>query len=68
MAKLKPGDMLINSELSRLGRSTSEVIDIVNELINKKISFVAIKQNIKINGAFILIPPLCLIVQLPLPL
>ena len=46
---LKTGDTLIVSELSRLGRSTSEVIDIVNELTEKKIDFVAIKQNLNIT-------------------
>ena len=38
------------SELSRLGHSTSEVIDIVNELIAKEIKFVAIKQGLDISG------------------
>ena len=50
MDKLESGDTLIVSELSRLGRSTSEVIDIVNELIAKEIRFVAIKQNLNISG------------------
>lgn len=50
MEKLEPGDTLIVSELSRLGRSTSEVIDIVNELIVKEIKFIAIKQGLSISG------------------
>ena len=50
MEKLEPGDTLIVSELSRLGRSTSEVIDIVNELIAKEIKFIAIKQGLSISG------------------
>ncbi len=50
MSSLNAGDMLIVSEMSRLGRSTSEVINIVNELITKEIGFVAVKQNIVING------------------
>jgi putative DNA-invertase from lambdoid prophage Rac len=50
LASLQAGDTLIVSELSRLGRSTSEVINIVNELIAKGIYFVAIKQGISING------------------
>jgi len=50
LSKLKTGDTLIISELSRLGRSTSEVIDIVNELMEKKIGFVAIKQNLNITN------------------
>ena len=36
------------SELSGLGRSTSEVIDIVNELPAKENKFVAIKQGLNI--------------------
>jgi DNA invertase Pin-like site-specific DNA recombinase len=50
MGKLQSGDTLIVSELSRLGRSTSEVIDIVNELIARKITFIAIKQGLHIAG------------------
>lgn len=50
LLSLQSGDTLIVSELSRLGRSTSEVINIVNELIAKGIYFIAIKQNIKVNG------------------
>ena len=50
LERLEPGDTLIVSELSRLGRSTSEVIDIVNELIAKEIKFIAIKQGLNISG------------------
>ena len=48
--KLDNGDTLITSELSRLGRSTGEVIGIVNDLIAKKVRFIAIKQGMVING------------------
>lgn len=48
--KLKPQDTLIVSELSRLGRSTGEVISIIDELIEKKVRFVAIKQNWTVEG------------------
>lgn len=47
---LSSGDTLIVSELSRLGRSTGEVINIVNELIRKQVRFVAIKQNLSISN------------------
>ena len=50
LERLEPGDTLIVSELSRLGRSTSEVIDIVNELIAKEIKFIAIKQGLSISA------------------
>lgn len=48
--KLTAGDTLITSELSRIGRSTAEVLNIVNAFIKKQITFVAIKQNLTING------------------
>ncbi|OQC28076.1 MAG: putative DNA-invertase from lambdoid prophage Rac [Deltaproteobacteria bacterium ADurb.Bin072] len=47
---LKSGDTLIVSELSRLGRSLKEILEIVNELIKKHVRFIAIKQNMIING------------------
>lgn len=47
---LKTGDILIVSELSRIGRSTAEVINLVNDLVDRKVRFIAIKQNIDING------------------
>lgn len=48
--KLKADDTLIVSELSRLGRSTVECINMVNSLVEMKVKFIAIKQNIFING------------------
>jgi len=48
--RLKSDDRVIVAELSRLGRSTVECIDLVNHLIDLKVTFVAIKQNIAING------------------
>ncbi len=52
LEKLNKGDTLIVSELSRLGRSVGQVATMVDELINRKIKFIAIKENIKIadNG------------------
>jgi DNA invertase Pin-like site-specific DNA recombinase len=47
---LKSGDTLIVSELSRLGRSLKEILEIVNELIKKHVRFIAIKQSMIING------------------
>lgn len=48
--KLKAGDALIVSELSRLGRSLGQVIRIVDELAKNKIKLIAIKENIIIDG------------------
>jgi DNA invertase Pin-like site-specific DNA recombinase len=50
LKKLRPKDRLIVSELSRLGRSLGQIIQIVDKLIKKDVSFLAIKENIVING------------------
>jgi DNA invertase Pin-like site-specific DNA recombinase len=47
---LQAGDRLIVSELSRLGRSTGEVIQLVKELTTRGVEFVAIKQRLRINA------------------
>ena len=47
---LQEGDILIVSELSRLGRSVGQIIQIVDTLIKKKIKFIAVKQGMVING------------------
>ncbi|WP_150466112.1 recombinase family protein [Francisella sp. SYW-2] len=48
--KLDGADTLIITELSRLGRSTSEVIDLVNEIIAKKVRLISIKQGLDIKS------------------
>lgn len=48
--KLEAGDCLIVTELSRLGRSVGQIITIMDELINKKIRVILIKQNMILNG------------------
>jgi DNA invertase Pin-like site-specific DNA recombinase len=50
LGKLEPEDTLIVSELSRLGRSMGEVINIIDEIIKKKVKFIAIKQNWIVKG------------------
>jgi len=50
LVQLKTGDCLIVSELSRLGRSVSQIITIVDELIKKKVKVIIIKQGMVING------------------
>ena len=49
VAALHDADTLIVTELSRLGRSTAEVIGLVNELIKKQVRVIAIKQNLDIK-------------------
>lgn len=47
---LNEGDLLIVSELSRLGRSVGQVVTFVDELIKRKIRLIAIKEGIDIYG------------------
>ena len=47
---LKPGDRLIVSELSRLGRSLHQILQIVDRLMHKDIRLVAIKESIRFEG------------------
>ncbi len=49
MEKLDAGDTLIVTEISRLGRSTSEVIQLINTLLNSQIRIIALKQGIDIR-------------------
>ena len=50
LGMLAEGDRLIISELSRLGRSLGQVIQIVDELVKRKICFTAIKEAIRFEG------------------
>ena len=47
---LKAGDILIVSELSRLGRSVLEVVGMVEDLLRRKIEFISIKQNLRLTA------------------
>lgn len=49
VSALNGADTLIVTELSRLGRSTAEIIGLVNELVKKSIRVIAIKQNLDIR-------------------
>jgi DNA invertase Pin-like site-specific DNA recombinase len=46
LTKVQDSDCLVVTELSRLGRSTSGVIDLINKLITKNIRVMVIKQNL----------------------
>lgn len=48
--RLSAGDSVIVSELSRIGRSTVEVLTILNEMAAKQVTVTAIKQNLTISG------------------
>ncbi len=45
LKKLKKGDMLIASELSRLGRNLYMIMDILNYCIKKEVKVITIKDN-----------------------
>ena len=50
LGTLQSGDRLLVSELSRLGHSLSQVLQIVATLIERKIRFIAIKEAIEVEG------------------
>ncbi len=47
---VESGDLVLVSELSRLGRSVGQIIQLIDELIKLKVRFTAIKENIQLNG------------------
>ena len=47
--RLEPGDTLLVTELSRLGRSTGEVIILINQLVAYGVSVFIIKQNLRLG-------------------
>ncbi len=49
LTKLVDSDVLILTELSRLGRSTAEVISIVNEILSRNIRLIVIKHNLDLS-------------------
>jgi DNA invertase Pin-like site-specific DNA recombinase len=51
LARLAPGDTVIVSELSRLGRSIGDIITTVDSLVKRQIQLLAIKEGIRLNGA-----------------
>jgi DNA invertase Pin-like site-specific DNA recombinase len=47
--RLANSDVLVVTELSRLGRSTAEVIALINELVARNIRVIILKQNLDIH-------------------
>ena len=47
--RLEPGDTLIVTEISRLGRSTGEVIILINQLVTIGVAVTIIKQQLHLN-------------------
>ena len=50
MAVLEPGDQLVVSELSRVGRSLGEVVALLDAIAKASVAFVAVKENIRFEG------------------
>ena len=50
LERLNKGDRLIVSEISRLGRSLGQIIEITNALVKEGVSFIAIKEGIRLEG------------------
>lgn len=44
------GDLVLVSELSRLGRSVGQIIQLLDELIKLRVRFIAVKENIQLDG------------------
>ena len=49
LEKLNDADTLMVTELSRLGRSTAEVISLVDALVNRNVRVIILKQNLDIK-------------------
>ena len=47
---LQPGDRLVVSELSRLGRLLGQVVAVLDALAKAGVAFVALKENIRVEG------------------
>lgn len=50
LSKVERGDTIVVSELSRLGRSIIEVIQLITELARKGVSLIAVKQGLHIKA------------------
>lgn len=50
LKKLRKGDTLIISEISRLGRSMLMVMEILNQVLNKSITLISVKENMTFDN------------------
>jgi DNA invertase Pin-like site-specific DNA recombinase len=50
LGSLEPGDALIVSELSRLGRSVGEIITLVDSLMQHQVRVFALKEGLRLTG------------------
>jgi len=50
LEQLFEGDMLIVSELSRMGRPVGEIITILDTLVKKQVRFLSVKEGIRLDS------------------
>src|SRR2546425_10551324 len=50
LEQAQPGDLLLVSELSRLGRSVGQIIQLAGRLLKQQVQLVGIKENIRLHG------------------
>lgn len=50
LEQVHAGDLILVSELSRLGRSVGQIIQLVDRLLKQQVQLVAIKEHIRLNG------------------
>ena len=50
LEQVRPGDLILVSELSRLGRSVGQIIQLVDRLLKQRVQLVAIKEHMRLNG------------------
>lgn len=50
LEQVQAGDLILVSELSRLGRSVGQIIHLVDRLLKQQIQLVAIKEHMQLNG------------------
>jgi DNA invertase Pin-like site-specific DNA recombinase len=51
LERVRTGDTIVVSELSRLGRSTIEILALIKELAERKVRLIAVKQGLDITGS-----------------
>lgn len=51
LSEAKKGDKIIVSEISRIGRSTADVLDCLAEAVKKEITIIAVKNNMTFDGS-----------------
>lgn len=51
LERLQPGDTLVVTELSRLGRSIGQIVTLVDALLHKKVRLHCLKEGIKLDGS-----------------